>query len=50
MRVGINGLTWALVVGVVIGLALTPDGQAAGLPIGSAELIARLAKSTAVAA
>jgi len=27
LRVGINGLTWALVVGVVIGLALTPDGR-----------------------
>ncbi|GAA0755460.1 hypothetical protein GCM10010203_18130 [Actinomadura yumaensis] len=27
MRVGINGLTWALVLGVVIGLALTPDGR-----------------------
>lgn len=26
-----------------VSLALTPDGQAAGLPIGSAELIARLA-------
>ena len=25
-----------------VSLALTPDGQAAGLPIGSAELIARL--------
>ena len=27
-----------------VSLALTPDGQAAGLPIGSAELIARLAE------
>lgn len=27
MKVGINGLTWAVVVGVVIGLALTPDGR-----------------------
>jgi len=27
VKVGINGLTWAVVVGVVIGLALTPDGR-----------------------
>jgi uncharacterized protein len=27
LKVGINGLTWAVVVGVVIGLALTPDGR-----------------------